>query len=299
MNKICGSITIFIVLVSVCSMAMGAQHAVALGEKVKLEGVVVGRDSDLITVRTTHSTTLMVVLTDHTKFKGDTAASDVVPGLWIKFEGFGDSSGRVIATVVKFSGKDIRMAKIIQGGLTPLDIQMQAHGQQLHAQGQQLDKHQEMIQGNQQDIRVNQAHIQSLSHRFSELADYDVKQTALVYFASGSSALSADARNALVQLANSALGTRGYLIQVRGFADSTGGSPANQDLSMRRAQSVIAFLEQGANIPLTRILTPGAMGETRPVASNQTREGRAKNRRVEVTLLLNRGLAGMGVEAAK
>jgi len=60
---------------------------------------------------------------------------------------------------------------------------------------------------------------------------------------------------------------------------------------MRRAQSVTAYLHATSNIPLTNILTPAAMGET-GTSSNQTPQGRAENRRVEVKVLINRGLAG-------
>jgi len=66
----------------------------------------------------------------------------------------------------------------------------------------------------------------------------------------------------------------------------------NQKLSMDRAQNVIAFLLQNCNVPVRHIIAPGAMGEVAPVASNETKAGRAENRRVEVKVLLNKGLAG-------
>jgi outer membrane protein OmpA-like peptidoglycan-associated protein len=95
-----------------------------------------------------------------------------------------------------------------------------------------------------------------------------------------------------MQLAKNAVALRGYFFQVKGFTDSSGGIGKNQGLSMGRALSVIAFLEEDGNIPLTHILTPGAMGETHPVASNETAGGRAENRRVEIEVLVSRGLTG-------
>jgi flagellar motor protein MotB len=66
----------------------------------------------------------------------------------------------------------------------------------------------------------------------------------------------------------------------------------NQKLSMERAQEVVAFLLQSCNVPLRRIVAPGAMGEADPAAPNETAAGRAENRRVEVKVLVNRGVAG-------
>lgn len=60
---------------------------------------------------------------------------------------------------------------------------------------------------------------------------------------------------------------------------------------MERAACVVAFLLQEGKVPLTQITGPGAMGETDPAAQNDTSKGRAENRRVEVKVLINRGLA--------
>jgi outer membrane protein OmpA-like peptidoglycan-associated protein len=83
---------------------------------------------------------------------------------------------------------------------------------------------------------------------------------------------------------------KGYLVQVKGYCDSRGSAAMNQQLSMERAQEVVAFLLQQGNVPLTQIVAPGAMGENDPVAANETKEGRAENRRVEVKVLVNKAL---------
>jgi len=64
----------------------------------------------------------------------------------------------------------------------------------------------------------------------------------------------------------------------------------NQKLSMERAQEVIAYLLQTGKVPLTHIVAPGAMGEADPAATNETSQGRSENRRVEVKVLVNKGL---------
>jgi OOP family OmpA-OmpF porin len=68
-----------------------------------------------------------------------------------------------------------------------------------------------------------------------------------------------------------------------GHTDSIGTAEYNQRLSVRRAEAVRAYLV-GRGIPSDRIYTEGR-GETQPVADNRTREGRAKNRRVEIEVV--------------
>ena len=72
------------------------------------------------------------------------------------------------------------------------------------------------------------------------------------------------------------------IVEVAGHTDSTGSTEYNQALSERRAQTVAQYL-QGKGLMEQRIITIGA-GETHPVATNDTPEGRQLNRRVELTL---------------
>jgi outer membrane protein OmpA-like peptidoglycan-associated protein len=82
------------------------------------------------------------------------------------------------------------------------------------------------------------------------------------------------------------------MIQVKGYASSVGSASLNQKLSEDRANNVTQFLQQQAHIPLTNMLAPGAMGESRQVGSDKTAEGQAENRRVVVRILQNKGIAG-------
>ena len=72
----------------------------------------------------------------------------------------------------------------------------------------------------------------------------------------------------------------------------SGPAALNQKLSQERAQNVTNVLLQQGKVPLTRMLAPGAMGEYGPAASNETKAGRADNRRVEVKVLVNKGIVG-------
>jgi len=57
---------------------------------------------------------------------------------------------------------------------------------------------------------------------------------------------------------------------------------------------VITFLMQQGGVPVRHIVAPGAMGEYGEAATNETKAGRAENRRVEVKVLVNKGIAGSG-----
>ena len=72
----------------------------------------------------------------------------------------------------------------------------------------------------------------------------------------------------------------------------TGSAEVNTKLSEDRAKAVITYLMQQGNVPVRHIVAPGAVGEYGPAASNETESGRAENRRVEVKVLVNKGIAG-------
>jgi outer membrane protein OmpA-like peptidoglycan-associated protein len=77
-----------------------------------------------------------------------------------------------------------------------------------------------------------------------------------------------------------------------GYADATGNAEMNTKLSENRAKAVVTYLVQQGGIPVRHIVAPGAMGEYGPAAPNESKEGRAENRRVEVKVLVNKGVAG-------
>jgi outer membrane protein OmpA-like peptidoglycan-associated protein len=220
-------------------------------------------------------------------------------------DGVGDAQSRVVAKSITFSSDDLEMAEAIQAGLTPTKQAVatnqqniaankqatQANAQGIAANQVQTAANKQQIANNQEQIDANQQDIQATNKRFSELSEYDTKGEATVNFAVGSAAISAKDKAALTQLAQSAVGLTGYIIQVKGFADSSGNAAMNQQLSMDRAQAVIAFLLQNCNVPVRHIVAPGAMGTADPSAPNETAQGRAENRRVDVKVLVNKGLA--------
>jgi OmpA-OmpF porin, OOP family len=113
-----------------------------------------------------------------------------------------------------------------------------------------------------------------------------------VNFNKGSSKISTKDQQQLKTLAQTATSLTGYIVEVTGYADSTGSAAINMQLSENRAKAVIAFLMQQGGVPIRHIIAPGAMGEYAPAATNETKAGRAENRRVEVKVLVNKGIAG-------
>jgi len=286
------------------------------GDKTKTNGMIISRTGETLIVSGANGRTT-VVLTDDTDTKDDTGlfglgkehlgATVLIPGLKVSVEGVPDSSGRVVATTITVDGDDLETAEMIQAGLHPTAQQVAENEQAIASNRQNISTNQQNIATAQQNVAGLQADtathrkhidqnikdIQENSDRFSQLSDYAVKAQATVKFNVGSSAISQEDLDQLQQFARTATALTGYIIEVKGFADSSGNSIMNEKLSEDRAKAVVSYLIQQCNVPLRHIVAPGAMGEYQPAASNETAAGRAENRRVEVTALVNKGIAGI------
>ncbi len=300
----------------VCICCVGFAHGASNGEKIKINGLITGRDGDTLTLKPIgDQATVVVVLTDTTSIampkgllglrKSEQAVTALIPGLRIQVEGTG-TDARVVAKTIRLTKDDLVLAETIQAGLTPTRRQqavnkaniatnqqgIQTNQQDIAANKKQIASNQAQIGANQAQIEANQQEIQATTQRFNDLSAYDTTATATVNFASGSYTISDSGKDALRLLAGSAIGRKGDIIQVKGFADSSGNAAMNEKLSMDRAQAVIAYLLQKCSVPLRHIVAPGAMGIADPAAPNEVPEGCAENRRVEVKVLVNRGVAG-------
>jgi len=286
-------------LLAVCFVAL--LSAYAQGEKTKVKGLITARTGDTIVLKTTDESTMTVTLDDDTKVqqpkglgirKKQMSAAVLIPGLKVSVDGTSQDATHVLAKSITFDGDDLETAEMIQAGLSPTEQKVAANQRNIEENEQNIEANKQNIASNKATIDANAAEAAEASKRFSELSDYDTKAQLDVHFSSGSSDISEADQEALKKLAQNAVNLTGYIIQVKGFADSSGNAAMNQNLSMERAQNVIAFLLQNCNVPVRHIVAPGAMGEAAPVASNETAAGRAENRRVEVKVLLNKGLAG-------
>ena len=97
-----------------------------------------------------------------------------------------------------------------------------------------------------------------------------------------------DDKDQLDTFAATLTNAKSYIIEVTGGTDSTGNADYNYALSNRRADAVVQYLASKYSIPAHRFYLIG-IGKDKEVADNATREGRAKNRRVDIRLLSNQG----------
>lgn len=136
-----------------------------------------------------------------------------------------------------------------------------------------------------QGVQQANNRISGLETRVNSLNDaYTQSDTQTVIFKVNSSRLDDMAKGTLDRVAGEVSGQpSGYLVEVQGFTDNSGSEQYNDALSQRRADSVVRYLVS-KNVPLYRISIVG-LGEQNPVAPNNTRAGRAQNRRVEVRIL--------------
>ena len=287
----------------------------ANGEKTEAKGIITSRTGETLIVKTA-SGNVTVVLTDSTSTKDDKglfglekqqlSSVVLIPGLKVDVDGSFDDDGRVVAKTITVDGDDLETAEMIQSGLHPTAQQVKANVQaiagnregiasnqvQLAAQKENIESNQQNIAANQQQIGENIQNIEANTNRFMALSEYDVKGEITVRFKVGSSDISAADQEELQKLAQTATGLRGYIVEVTGYADSTGNAAINTKLSEDRAKAVVTYLFQQGNVPVRHIVAPGAMGEYGPAASNETKSGRAENRRVEVKILVNKGITG-------
>jgi outer membrane protein OmpA-like peptidoglycan-associated protein len=281
-----------------CLFTSLALAQITPGEKAEIKGLITTRDADTITVKTNDKGSVVVVINDATKVQvpkgifrhSDMAETNLIPGLAVEVKGVGGDSGQIQAETIRFSKDDLKTAQTIQAGLTPTKQQVETNQKGISANQAAAEKNAAGVSANAEKIGTNQADIEAANKRFSELSDWDTKGVAMMTFPTGKATLSDDGKAALTQLAQTAKPLKGYLIQVRGFASTSGDAARNQELSDERANAVVAFLQQQGGIPLRHIVTPAAMGSTNPLASNDTAAGRDLNQRVEVKLLVNRGV---------
>jgi outer membrane protein OmpA-like peptidoglycan-associated protein len=257
-----------------------------------------------------------VVLTDNTRTKDDKglfgldtevmADTVLIPGLKVRVDGMTEGEGRVVAKTITVDGDDLETSEMVQAGLHPTAEQVAANIKAIQTNKGNIASNRENISSNQQNIAANKQDIgankqqitqnirdiEENTSRFTALAEYEVKTAATVNFDVASYKVNANDQEELKNLAQTAVGLTGYIIEVTGYADATGDAAMNTRLSEQRAKAVVTFLMQQGGVPVRHIVAPGAMGEYGAAAPNETKSGRAENRRVEVKVLVNKGIAG-------
>ncbi|MBA3239942.1 MAG: OmpA family protein [Acidobacteria bacterium] len=288
-------------------------RAVAAGQKMKVKGVVTRRDADTFVVQDANGVQTTVALGNNTSVKtkggflrGGTnyGVTAILRGLNLEVEGRGDGSGNLAAEKIRFNESDLRTARTVEANVTPVENrvgaaegrlgQVEQNSQRLSGQLDELAAISNAARGGakaaQETADAAIGGVNATNERISALDDYQVQNNTAILFRVGSAVLSRDSKTQLDEIAQQALNAKGYVLEVGGFASSDGSTEANRRLSQRRADTVIRYLVETHNIPLRRIITPYGYGEAQAVADNATRTGREQNRRVEVKVLVNRGL---------
>src|SRR5215472_9414792 len=276
---------------------------IALAQSTKVEGIIKARNGDSMTLQTSDGASSVVLLTDSTQvgevqgvFKArrkEMSMAALIPGLAVKVEGTYNDQSQLVATSVSFKGNDLQDAKKINAGMHETQAQAQQNKAELEKHNAELQKQNAALQQQQQQIAANKTAIDAAVARFGQLDDYYILDEVTVYFANGKVDVEPSYRPQLLALAEKAKNVNGYVIEVKGFASSAGSVALNQKLSEDRANEVVHVLIQEGHIPLTRMLAPGAMGESEQIGNDTTAEGQKENRRVVVRVLQNKAVAGV------
>src|SRR6266404_6420694 len=261
-------------------------RSVPSGSKMKFQGVVISRDGDTFTIRDRSPADYQVLISYNTSVRTNGGflrsgkkypVTDILRGLIVEVEGRGDSQGQLVADKIRFNESDMRAAITSDTRVSPVEENQKAMS------GQMDELYSIAAEARQQVTAVNE--------RVSALDDYDVQANVAVTFRVNSAVLSPEAKQQLDDFASKAEGAKAYMIEVAGHTDSTGSETKNFRLSRERADAVVQYLAVYHKIPLRRFVTPMGYGKTNAIADNSSPTGRAQNRRVEVKMLLNRGLS--------
>lgn len=302
---------------------------VSAGQEMKLEGLIAERTADGFLLSTGHASKAAVVVTSQTRikerksnpFRGakNFSSDDLLRGLSVEVKGHGNSSGALVANEIMLRADDLQVAKSIQTNVVPVEGRLseaegrlslsEQNAKHLSGQVEELSAVSNAARGGAKaaqetaDAAVEAAKragtsaetanagVRTTNERITSLDDYEVQNVATVQFKAASAVLSDEAKAALDKIAADAKNAKGWVIEITGFASADGNEAFNRQLSQRRADAVVRYLLEKEGIPLRRIVTPFGYGENQPVADNSTREGRQQNRRVEVRVLVSKGLA--------
>jgi outer membrane protein OmpA-like peptidoglycan-associated protein len=308
---------VFVLLLAGSVNVFAQENKIPNGEKVKkMKGIVVKRDSDWFTMTETQGGPITtVVLTADTEVKShkkgvfrgskDYAASYILRGLRLEVDGVGNADGALVAEKIRFDEQDLRTAQALKTTVDPVE-------NELREKLKQQQEEQERLAGQlaettavanaattaAQEAKDAAAKAQQTAdyanNRINGLDDFDPIKTITVYFTSGSATLGPKAKATIDEAAAwvKTQNTKGWVVAVIGYADTQGNTERNRALSERRANNVIYYLVTQKGLKPQRLVQPFGYGQLEPVAENKTASGRAKNRRVEIRLMINKGISG-------
>ena len=233
----------------------------------EIKGIISARNGGKIKVTAADGTSTVIALTETTKVrassglfggKGRQDAGALLNGLPVTVKTL-QGDGVLVASQVTYRNNDFKTASMIRNGTA-----------------QQFDE--------------QTAATEALRGRLGDIDKYNIKSTSNVYFDTGKYALSPAAKADLCRVAQAADATENALMLVVGYTDSVGSDEYNQTLSEKRAGAVINYLQQACRWKPYRMLTPTGMAKADPLASNDTEEGKAQNRRVSINVLVSKSV---------
>jgi outer membrane protein OmpA-like peptidoglycan-associated protein len=300
MIKKLSALSLVLMMGAVSLFAQDAQvRSLASGQKYKIKGVVVAKDdANTFVIRDTTGVDTRVVVSPGVSVKsnggffgGGTRYTEtaIVRGLNLQVS--------LLANKVRFDKDNLEVAQSIDARVSPAEERLTIAEQNAQRVSGQIDELMAISNAARGGAKAAQdtadaavAGVNATNARISAMDEYVVQSTATVNFRVGSAVLSPEAKATLDEVASAATSLKGYQIEVTGFASADGGTKMNKTLSQRRAQAVIDYMIENHNVPLRRIGQSFGFGELQAVADNTTREGREQNRRVEVKLLVSRGI---------
>jgi OmpA-OmpF porin, OOP family len=309
-------------------------RTVSDGQKIKIEGIVTTRNANTFSLRGPDGTETSVLLTDTTNIKTvrkglfrqdrSSSASDILRGLRLKAEGKGNSDGQLVAKSIRFDEQDLRTAQALESRVDPVETlanSTQALAENNQQRIGQAEQNEQRLSGQVEEVSgvanaataaaanaqstadQAQSNATAANERINALDDYEAVATIAVHFKTGSARLSRTAKEEIDEVATTVSEElNGWIVAVKGYADSRGRTGRNDSLSERRAKAVIDYLVTKHGLPAQRVVQPFGYGSSDPVAANNTREGRALNRRAEITVLVNKGISsrtGTQTEASR
>lgn len=245
------------------TQSTAAKTAVA-GQKATLNGAVIKRAGDQFMMRLLDRSEHIVVLTDATTIKTERKGmfrgskpfdvTSIIDGLIVEVDGLYDDKAQVVANRIRFTEADLHAAITAQINSKPIADAVVA-----------------------------------TNERIAALDEWEEKGVVSVYFAVNSSEISPEGMKSLDELAAKAPTAKNYKVEIMGHTDATGNDPINAELSEKRAEAVVKYLTVSKQIALRRVTLPMGYGASAGTNDNSTEEGRAKNRRVDVHVLINKG----------
>ena len=308
---------------------------VPVGQKMRVEGVIVSEGNGSLIMRGTGGGLYKVNFAGaeikekkKNPFRGAKSYShaDLLQGLQIEVQGTGDDAGAIAASEIRMRSDDFVLAQTMDARVVPVENSLkntqeqlketEQNAQRLSGQVRELAAITDIVRDSAKAAQTSadgamteakdarsvadnaKVGVKAANERITSLDNYEVKNAMTVKFKVGSADLAKDEKIELDKFAENVRGEMGFLLEITGFASSDGDEVYNRRLSQQRANAVVQYLAENYLIPLRRFILPMGYGEKLPVGDNATLAGRKENRRVEVRILVSKGLVPEGSPAS-